>query len=580
MQTLLSVTLLVVVAVGCDHQGSRPLVAIREGLLRGVVGRSSAGRTFYSFKGIPYARPPLGALRFQPPQRHGVWSGVVDAMEHGSICYQLNLLKNKTRDGSEDCLFANVYTPQLPSAEGAAGGLPVMVFIHSGGFFFGDGNSDFFGPQFLMDGGVVLVTFNYRLGPFGFFTTHDINAPGNYGLLDQVMLLQWVQDNIASFGGDPKAVTIFGESAGGSSVSLLVLSPLAKGLFQHAITQSGPSMASYVASGRRYGLAEKLANLVNCTTDDVSSMVDCVRGVPAYDLLGAILILDAEQERYFQPRVDRESESPFLPDDPRTILETGNFNLVPWMNGVMEEEGTIFLPDVLRTISPDGLFAGNITLWGLLSDLNTKAESPILDCGADALEQATKVYNFYVGNATVNSDNLLPLVRVVTDRFYTAPFSEEIRLASEHAPVYKYLLDHTGPGRQSLASIFAPGAPDFGPTHGDDLLYLFSGDERSPTVPGSPDDRMIRFMVSVWTSFARTGRPSSDVLPMPDWPIFTSQSQRHMRLNSEPSVGERLFEERVRFWQGVPINEPWRHAVRSECPPSAPADGAEASPAA
>ena len=146
----------------------------------------------------------------------------------------------------------------------------------------------------------------------------------------------------------------------------------------------------------------------------------------------------------------------------------------------------------------------------------------------------------------------------------------ETILASRHAPVYRYLLDHTGPGRLSPAetNLFWPVAPevsDYGTTHGDDLLYLFSNTKLPMAAPDSPTYTMIRFMVSLWTSFARTGRPSSAVLEMPDWPVFTEHHQRHMRLNSAPSVGERLFQERADFWQTVRINEPWRHIVETDC---------------
>jgi len=568
MQVIACVVLLAVAAAGSEQEqeGPRLLVATPEGRLRGVRDSSAAGVAFYSFKGIPYAKPPLGPLRFQPSQRHPGWEGVVDASAHGSHCLQFNAFNNDTLEGDENCLFANVYTPRLPSLEAEAGGLPVMVYIHGGGFTTGDGDESFLGPKYFMDGEVVLVTFNYRVGPFGFFTTHDSNAPGNYGLLDQVLLLKWVQDNIASFGGDPDAVTIFGQSAGGASVSLLVLSPLTKGLFHHAISQSGASIASWAASARRKGLAQKFAKYLNCSTDTILEMVDCIRMVDPADLMDVAKALDASQNKFI-PRVDSESRSPFLPEDPRKLLETGDFNLVPWMSGVTEEEGAFFIPGVSKKQKfVRGLFSGNLALWSLFADVAGASESRILDCGVKALEVAAEVYAFYVGNGTVGYDNLLPLARVITDRAFTAPASEEMRLASAHTPVYKYVLDHKGPGRLSIADVLGIKSPDLGVTHVDDLLYLFNDDIQPIPPADSPTYTMIRFMVSLWTSFARTGRPSSTVLPMPDWPIFNERSQRHMRLNSQPTVGERLFEERVQFWQSMPINEPWRHAVdRSTC---------------
>ena len=580
MRILLCAALLAVTAQGLAAaltRQDRPVVATLEGSVRGVLSSSASGRLFYSFKGIRYARPPLGQLRFQPPQRHPGWQDVADGSHHGSRCPQFDLFDNSSRQGSEDCLFVNVHTPLLPAGDGSTGaGLPVMVYVHGGGFYFGAGDNAYLGPDYLMDEDVVLVTFNYRLNVFGFFTTHDAAAPGNYGLLDQVLLLRWVQDNIAAFGGDPNSVTVFGQSAGAASVSLLVLSPLAKGLFHHAISQSGSAAALFAVNGREKGLAEVVAQQLNCTNADVAAMVSCIREMSAEDLLDAMSALSLDKDS-FHPRVDRESERPFLPEDPRTLLETGSFNLVPWLSGLTEQEGALFLPVVLPVEQyAAGVLAGVPELWSLFTGLSSvnPAERTILDCGADLAEETSRVLEFFSANGTAGPPfDLHTLASVVSDRVFVAATSEEIRLASLHAPVYKYVLDHRGAGRQSFADLVnwtvasnvAWPDPELGVTHCDDLLYLFSVEGRPLAPPGSPAHNMIRFMVSLWTSFARTGRPSSDVLPMPDWPIFTETSQRHMRLNSAPSVGERLLEERVDFWQTVRINEPWRHAVQTDC---------------
>ncbi|XP_043240489.1 acetylcholinesterase-like [Amphibalanus amphitrite] len=441
-----------------------------------------------------------------------------------------------------------------------------MVYIHGGGFFFGSGDADEYGPHYLMDEPVVLVTFNYRLGPFGFFTTHDAAAPGNYGMLDQVLLLQWVQDNIAAFGGNPKLVTIFGQSAGGSSVSLLVLSPLAKGLFHHAISQSGASFSSFAASAKRRGLANKLSNVLGCTLPNGEASVECIRRVPADVIMNALETLGEGNKPGFLPRVDQERSEPFLPEQPRVLLDTGNFNIVPWISGMTSMEGAFFLPVSLQTDqSVDQVVRKETRKWAQVLALLGESEFSILDCGASPLQEARKVLDFFTPGPGTAS--LRTLAVVLSDRFYVNEITEEIRLASAHAPLYKYVLDHTGPGRLSFdVDLPVPSnlrwpAPELGVSHGDDLRYLFSTDSLPRERPGSPGYAIIRFMVNLWTNFARTGRPSSDVLPMPDWPIFTEHSQRHMRLNSQPALGERLFEERVNFWQTVAVNEQWRHPV-------------------
>ena len=544
----------------------RPQVATRDGLVRGVRDSSADGHLFYSFKGIPYAQPPLGWLRFRAPRRHPGWRGVLDASEHGNECPNFDQLKNNTRVGNEDCLFVNVYSPQLPQREASLSGLPVLVFIHGGGFFFGSGDSDEYGPHYFMDEAVVLVTFNSRLGPFGFFTTHDADAPGNYGLLDQVLLLHWVQDNIAAFGGDPKLVTVFGQSAGGSSVSLLVLSPLAKDLFHHAISQSGASFSSFAASGRRRGLAKKLAKELGCMQTDGKVLVSCIRQVPADIILDALAAIGEGNKPGFLPRMDRERMHPLLPEEPRFLLETGKFNFVPWMSGMTSMEGTFFLPISFQTEEiVDKVMIKDLRNWAQFLALIGESELGILDCGADPLVETEKVFNFFAPG--LGAINVRTLALVLSDRFYVNEISEEIRLVSSHVPLYKYVLDHAGPGRLTFdVDLPVPSnlrwpAPDLGVGHGDDLRYLFSSDSLPRERPGTPAYTMIRFMVNLWTNFARTGRPSSDVLVMPDWPILTEQSQRYMRLNSQPALGERLFEERVNFWKTVRINEQWRHPL-------------------
>jgi len=185
------------------------------------------------------------------------------------------------------------------------------------------------------------------------------------------------------------------------------------------------------------------------------------------------------------------------------------------------------------------------------------------------------VRDFYTKNGSVSASNLLPLAQAIGDRLFMVPQEAEIRLASAHTPVYKFVLDHKGPGRLAIAAGLGMDVGDLGVAHADDLLYLFNNRFFAMPPAGSPTNAMIRFMVSLWTSFARTGRPGSTVFPMPDWPVFTEQSQRHLRLNSQPTLGERLMEERVQFWQSVPVNEPWRHVPRAGVCPSPPPTGVE-----
>uniref|UniRef100_A0A1B0GHN1 Carboxylic ester hydrolase n=1 Tax=Lutzomyia longipalpis TaxID=7200 RepID=A0A1B0GHN1_LUTLO len=198
----------------------RPIIHTNTGWLQGTTESCGLFCSYYSFKGIPYAAPPTGQNRFRAPRPHPGWSGTRDASEHGASCPANSRLN---RIESEDCLFLNIYSQDL------VGRRAVMVWIHGGGFDFGNGDSFTYGPDHIVDDNVVMVTINYRLGALGFLSTGDHHATGNYGLKDAVMALRWIRDNIANFGGDPDNVTIFGESAGGAAVHYLLLSPSARG---------------------------------------------------------------------------------------------------------------------------------------------------------------------------------------------------------------------------------------------------------------------------------------------------------------------------------------------------------------
>ncbi|CAH1975197.1 unnamed protein product [Acanthoscelides obtectus] len=202
-------------------QNNNPTVTLSNGKIKGLSQKTAyKGNPYYSFRRIPYAEPPVGNRRFEPPTAKSKWNGTLDATKEGSQCVQsINPVL-----GSEDCLFINVYTPSLKQDN-----IPVVVFIHGGGFSGGNSSYAAQPPDLFLDENVVFVMFNYRLGIFGFLSTEDLVAPGNNGLKDQVLALKWVQNNIHNFGGNPNAVTIFGQSAGAASVSYLMQSPSAKG---------------------------------------------------------------------------------------------------------------------------------------------------------------------------------------------------------------------------------------------------------------------------------------------------------------------------------------------------------------
>jgi para-nitrobenzyl esterase len=317
---------------------SPPRVTIDTGTLEGIAD-STPG--VIVFRGIPYAAPPVGALRWQPPRAPAHWSGVRSAATLGHNCIQhqpYSDIDPFTAGISEDCLYLNVYTNSLDTR---AARRPVMVWIHGGGFFAGFGGEERHNGARLAQKGAVVVTINYRLGAFGFLAHPALaaesphHAAGNYGLLDQIAALEWVKRNIARFGGDPSRVTIFGESAGGMSVGSLIASPLAKGLFQRAILESGTGVGIGVsrrdtANANGLRLAESLG--VHGVGDDAAKRL---RALSADTILAASVHLGQPGEPHFWPVVDGW----VLPHAADSTFASGAANLVPTIVGSNRDEG-------------------------------------------------------------------------------------------------------------------------------------------------------------------------------------------------------------------------------------------------
>ena len=549
------VTLAVLALAGAAEQ-DRPVVRVDAGSLRGVSQPSLSGRQYAAFRGIPYARAPVDALRFQPPEAHPGWSGERDAAKHGGNCIQHNMLQNFTKMGVEDCLFLNVYSPRLPES-GKEKGRPVMVWVHGGGFISGSGDDDIFGVDYLLDEDVVVVTFNYRLGVFGFITTEDGQGTGNLGLRDQVLALQWVRDNIAAFGGDPELVTIFGNSAGGASVSLLVASPLTNGLFHRAISQSGAAASCWCLAGDRRQKLATLAGGLDCPTQGAAAL-ECLRGKPADDIMEVVggIGFDAEGLAVlFHPRVDADAAEPFMPEQPNVLLKSGRFNRVPWMMGAAQDEGLFVLGVIHRNSAVlRRALAGDLEAWtspellcgeGITS--KTSTETPI--------EVAERIRDYVL---SAGGDPTPALLKFFSDRFFVLGLSAELELASQVVPVYQYLVDHVGAGQMRFTDMIGEKAPPVPlVSHGDELAYLFHATVQSRPEAGSPEHALVRLFVRLWTSFARRGYPAAPELGVPDWPIYTPEKRSCLRLNSAPALAERAFDERIRFWESLPLREPW-----------------------
>ncbi|CAG9787648.1 unnamed protein product [Diatraea saccharalis] len=257
-------------------------VKVTEGILEGELVNNDLAGNFYSFKGIPYATPPLGDLRFKAPHPPKPWQGVRNAFNHGPQCPQHNVITKQVEPGSEDCLYLNVYTPVINTSVL----LPVMIWIHGGSFCCGNGNDDVYGPEFLIRHGVILVTLNYRLEVLGFLCLDTEDVPGNAGVKDQVAAMRWVKKNISVFGGDPNNITIFGQSSGGACITYHCVSPMTKGLFKRAIAESGTMLNWWAHSYKPRDRAIALARKLGCTSEDDKELYEFFKKQPWENLVG------------------------------------------------------------------------------------------------------------------------------------------------------------------------------------------------------------------------------------------------------------------------------------------------------
>jgi para-nitrobenzyl esterase len=444
-----------------------------------VEGTVSADSKVRIFKGIPYAAPPVGALRWKAPQPAPKWSGVRKAVEFGARCMQAPVFPDmvfRDKGPSEDCLSVNVWAP----AERSKVKLPVMVWIYGGGFVAGSSSEPRQDGENLAKKGVVLVSFNYRLGLFGFLSHPDLaresgrNASGNYGLLDQLAALEWVRKNIGAFGGDPGKVTIFGESAGSFSVSALMASPLAKGLFQRAIGESGAFFSTTLPLKDRAQTepdGAKFAESVGATS------IKALRAKPADELMRDAMRAGAFR---FTPNIDGY----FLPEDTRAIYGAGKQSHVPLLAGWNLDEGSY--RSFFQTDEPTAanFIARARKLFGDRADEFLKLYPAENDAEAKRSAQD------YAGDQFIA---------------YSTWKWLEMQQATGGSPVYRYEFDQAPPQ--------PAGAESRGAYHSAEIEYVFEA-LASRQLPWRPEDfKLSDQMSSYWTNFAKTGDPNGEGLP-------------------------------------------------------------------
>jgi para-nitrobenzyl esterase len=516
--SFLSALLMLVVAIPAfsatsesADTASSTTVEIDTGVLRGEVSENG----MRIFRGIPFAAPPVGELRWAAPEPAARWQGERDATRFGAICPQPPMLAVMTGETfpetSEDCLFLNVWTE---AEKGAA--LPVMVWIHGGGLTMGWSNQIQYEGTELAKRGVVLVSINYRLGSLGYLAHPALSAEskagtsGNYGFLDQVAALEWVKRNIGAFGGDPNNVTIFGESAGGTSVHALVASPLTKGLIHRAISQSAwitetniaylDKDAPTIVSGEAQGTAwsKRVSG-----KDDVS--------LAELRALDSKTILQKEGQQGFQPYITVGDA--FMPTWSEERFRSGDANRVPLIAGTNTDEGTMF-----QTFMPiPSREAFEVLVAGVYGDKGSKITELYPSSSPETLKEQMNHF--------------------ITDTWFLRGTRNMLVGASENgSPTYQYTFTRRSPVQKA-----------WGAHHAAELSYVFN------TLPAVGYDKvdadLADAMIQYWVQFAKTGDPNVDGLAA--WPKFDAKAQKYLELGETIAVGEGLGKERCDTIQTV-----------------------------
>jgi para-nitrobenzyl esterase len=480
-------------------------ITTTNGVLEGVVSADGKVRTY---KGIPYAAPPVGPLRWKAPQPAPPWTGVRKAVEYGARCTQGRVFDDMIfhdNGPSEDCLYLNIWMPAAPARER----LPVMVWIYGGGFVAGSTSEPRQDGGNLSKKGVLVVSFNYRLGVFGFFSHPELTkesghgASGNYGLLDQVAALQWVQKNIATFGGDPNNVTIFGESAGSFSVSALMASPLAKGLFRRAIGESGAFFSTTLSLNPLAQTEKAGADFAQSSLGTAS--IEALRAKPADEVMQAASKAGSFR---FSPNIDGY----FLPQDVSAIYNAGKQSQIPLLAGWNADEGNYRA--IFGKEAP--------TAQNFVSRVRT-----LFGGNADAL---LKLYP-----AATDAEAKRSAQDLAGDQFiaYSTWKWMEMQQKTGKSPVYRYRFDQTLPLPESV--IPNPGVEPTAP-HAGEIEFVFAM-LSSKKLPWRPEDRKLSdLMGSYWTNFAKTGDPNGPGLLR--WPAYAAQDGyqvMHLSADSHPA---------------------------------------------
>ncbi|XP_066251788.1 juvenile hormone esterase-like [Euwallacea similis] len=516
------------------------IVEIQAGKVQGTSYTSPNGKEFYTWRHIPYAKPPLGDLRFQPPVRPDSWTNILDGSKDSPAClpvtsYEMDSVS--TYRYSEDCLYINVYSP-VPANSSAS--FSVMFWIYGGGFVGGSGDFSLTNPTALLEDNVIVVTFNYRLDIFGFLSTEDSIVPGNAALKDQLAALIWTKKNIAFFGGNPMDITIFGGSAGAISVGYHIISPMSRNLFQGAIMQSGAALTNCLQANPRASAVAVAKQINPIITDESSSrtIMEVLQAADAQLLVNVSLAMRAFGAA-FTPiiEIEEDNPTPFISRPLYEEIKVGNITKVPIIIGTNSEEGLVLVQttDELNDLAQH--YDANPDI--LLPNMNLK-DGVSKDTVVELIKEA------YAGNSSFEDDPA-SLIRLVSDASFVRPELKHGVLQSEFSNVYFYEFSFVG--TLSAERLKIPGCGKV--AHGDEVGYLFN---ISATPIETEADYLTRSrLVKLWTNFAKTKNPtpeddSAELLQNVTWEPLDKDNLQYLDIGENLELKYHRKAETTAFW--------------------------------
>ncbi|XP_062708045.1 acetylcholinesterase-like [Aedes albopictus] len=537
----------------------RPTVEVRQGKLRGISTSLPNGSTYHYFKGIPYAKPPVGDLRFKPPVPLEKFdTALVDCAVDRSEFIQQNMYIPFIIKGSEKQLHLNVYTPQLPELLGWNPNLPVMVFIHGGGYVHGSAWTFLHDPKHLVQEGVVVVVISYRLGPLGFLSFPSMGIAGNAGLKDQVMAFRWVKENINQFGGNPENVTVFGESAGSWSTYLHYLSPNSRKYFKRAICQSGVVCTDSFFQVDPEKKARKLAKLLGykgCSDDGV---YETLMKAPAHLIVKYQHDVADDDEKklpmnfLFRPVIEQiESEDSIITASPQQILKQTDTIDMPLITGCTNGEGILAYFYMRRKNQIDAFVTEPERLVPCY--LRENSSLNLEDVGI-------QIKRFFFGSKKIRKSNNQHMRDLLSDNTFVTTTMINAELLAKYQPkVQHFHYRFTFHGRFSLFKRLQRTGQFQGACHGDDQFYIFD----SPMLPNLPSDsdevKVRNHFVRLWTNFAKYGHPTPTERDQPAWPVAVRQpcadskdfNLTYLDINTEVRVEQNPDKQRHDFWRNM-----------------------------